>query len=158
MANKLCTSSMSFTTWLTNSGIGRNKLTSLCIGKAIADNMQMSSSMVTDIESFYRTTLKLDIMRLVSTINELTLVDTEAVLNYVASFYTWRYRAAYSPRVIICSSQDTAIEDFFGINISIDAASLAEIRKDPATAMRVYNSAIVMIKEILAPDIQTPGV
>lgn len=157
MANKLCASSMAFTTWLTNSGIGRNKLTSICIGKAIADNLQMSSSVIEDIDSFYRTTLKLDVMSLVSAINELTLIDTESVLNYAASFYAWRYRAAYSSRVIICTSQDTAIEDFFGINISIDAVSLGEIRRDPATAMRVYNSATLVIKEMLTPDTEAPS-
>lgn len=148
----LCSKALAFTTWLTNSGMGRNKLTSLSIGKAIADSLQISSTAVTDTRMFFMTTHKLAAMGTVSKINEITLVDTDMIMRYVEAFYIWRTKVAYSFNIALCGDPNTVIEDFFGLNVYLDKDSIAELKKDPINAMKVYNDTSFLIRELNCPS------
>jgi hypothetical protein len=66
-------------------------------------------------------------MGILADINELCPINTDAVLEYILKFYTFRYNAAYASNLTIAINKDYAIADFFGISKSFDKESLAVI-------------------------------
>ncbi len=139
---------------LSNSGKGRTKLVSIAIAKAIADTYPLPTGNVGDIKSFFRNTMELDAMRLISNINELSIVDTTAILTYVRTFFIWRYRVAYDPHVVICNNPDTVVQDFFGIDAAIDQDATSLMKAEPVELMHHRANGGQLVKFLMAAGSQ----
>ena len=147
--SKLSSENRDFITQVNNSGNGRHLLTSLAIAKAIADSLPMIGSKQDDIKHTYRLTHEMNTAGIISRINEMMLVDCDVISELVRNLYIWRYRVAFDPVVVICTSAETAIEDFFSTQQFVDRNTLAELKKDPAVAMRFYNNTRRLVAELL---------
>jgi len=150
---KLNKDSQEFVTRLTNSGTSRKKLVSYCIGKAIADELPMCAQAQTDIRQFFRLTLEMNVSRTLSAINELIVIDPLVVIEYVRNIYIWRYRIAFDPPMAMCSNKDTVTADFLSFSQYVDRDTIATTEEDFFTAMRVYNSARSLYRDLRSTEV-----
>ena len=145
---KLSADTRTFLNGLASGGRSRNLMTSIALGRALANTLSMPSSPVEDLRSFYRTTLQLGVQEKVSDINELIVVDCDAVLDYTYRFYAFRYGAAYPSGKIFCNLQETIVSDFLGAGMVLDQASLDAIKAFPVQLTSVVNGFIQCFQEL----------
>ena len=132
---------------LANSGTSRQKLTAVCLGKAIADQLPLVTTELEDLAQYFRTVHQVNVSMTIAKLNELVIIDTAAVMQYVSNFYQWRYRIAHRPPVVLCMDQNTAVEDFLGINLCVDRDALCTINQNHIEAMKLYNSFVNVLNE-----------
>jgi hypothetical protein len=121
---KLTAASQSFIREISSNGLSRSVMASIAISKVLADACSMPSAPVESIGSYFNTSNAIALGGLLSDVNELVLLDRDAVLAYVQAWYQYRYHAMYPAPVTIALRADHAIQDFFGISRSFDQASL----------------------------------
>jgi hypothetical protein len=144
----LTETSRNFILSLANSGNSRSKIVTMCLAKAIADQLPITTAQEGDIKSMYRNLFEIEVMKQISDINELCIIDTESIKLYVRAFYVWRYRIAFDPYVALCTNQDTAIVDFFGIKEALDVDAIDVLKNDPIGATKYYNGFMSFLREI----------
>lgn len=132
---------------LVNSGEAHSKLTTVCLAKAIADHLPLAPVENHNVGNYYRANLGIQVLGIISDINELCVIDTEGVEELVFQYYSYRYKVAFNPSVVLMVSEDSAILDFFGISNAYDYDSLMKVKHDHLKAMKHYNSFSKLLDE-----------
>lgn len=148
--NTLQKESKDFILNLVNTGRSRSKIVTLCLAKAIADSLPVSEAIDGDIKVYFRSMFEIPTMQLISQINEICIVDTEAVLEYVRSFYIWRYNSVYGQNVVLAILPETAVLAFFGIDSVIDPDGIKAIAECPADTNKYYNGFAQLYRQLTA--------
>lgn len=144
---KLSAETQEFLNFITSGNRSRSQLTSLVIGKALASSLNLPSAPVDDIADFYRLNIFIGLQSKVSGLNELSVIDVDAVLDYTARFYTTRYFAAYPKKTIFCPSQETAVLDFLGASYALDQNSMELVKSAPLEVTKLYNGFVKFFDE-----------
>lgn len=145
---KLSADTQEFLNFLLSGNRSRSQLTSIIIGKALADVQALPSTPVDDIADFYRLNVYIGLQSKISDLNELSVIDVDAVIDYTARFYTTRYFAAYPKKTIFCPSQETAILDFLGVSFALDQSSMELIKSAPLEVTKLYNGFVKFFNEV----------
>jgi hypothetical protein len=144
---KLCTETQEFMTWL---GLGerpRSLLATLAIAKALADMATLPSGPVESPEQFYATTSLHPNQLNLNLLNELVVVDIDAIMEYIERFYKTRYNILFPSERIFCSRPETALQDFMGISTALDQNAVDAITSNSLDATRLYNGIRIFFKE-----------
>lgn len=150
---KLGKDSQSFITELTALNASRGLCGTLALARALTFCSPLPASPVEDVDGFFRTHVQLSIENTLNTINELMIVDVKSVMEYALKFYKMRYFSAHPTCSVFSFNTATAIEDFFSISRSVDAAAL-EVIKAEAEKVSIYlNKFLTLIEELQV----TPG-
>lgn len=130
---------------------GRNKsyLTSIAVGRILANRLPIPTGTVENFEHFYRTTYQIEVTRNISKINEVLLLDVETVQTYVLKFFKLRYVMMNPACNVYCVNPDTALQDFLGISQQLDSVTVQEIRSNPKELMKVNNFVNSLVAVIL---------
>lgn len=144
---KLSAETQEFLNFITSGNRSRSQLTSLVIGKALASSLNLPSAPVDDIADFYRVNIFIGLQSKVSGLNELSVIDVDAVLDYTARFYTTRYFSAYPKKTIFCPSQETAVLDFLGVSYALDQNSMELVKSAPLEVTKLYNGFVKFFDE-----------
>lgn len=145
---KLGPQSQGFITELSSLNASRSMASTLALARALTLCSNLPATPVEDVDAFFRTHVQLDLETTLSTINELTVVDIKSVLDYALKFYKARYNSAHPSCFVYTFTCETAIEDFFNISRTIDAAALKVIRDEaPVISVRL-NKFIKLIEEL----------
>lgn len=126
--------------YFTNEGRGKAVVSTVAIGRAIANRLSMPSGEVENIDNYFRTFLQIDTLRQVSRLNEMFLVEVQEVMEFVAKFYKLRYAVLFPRKNVYCTNSVTALQDFIGISQYLDQATVELIQKNPTELMRVNNA------------------
>jgi len=145
---KLTKPSQDFVTQLINSGSSRQRLVSFSIAKAIADSLPMTAEAQNDPRQTFRLTLEIGVTTILSKLNELVIVDTAAIIEYVRNLYIWRYRVAFDPMMVIVTDSSKAVAEFFSVSSHIDQTTLDDLANNSNLAMSTYNKMRALYKEL----------
>ena len=102
--------------YFTNEGRGKAVVSTVAIGRAIANRLSMPSGEVENIDNYFRAFLEIDTLRQVSRLNEMFLVEVQEVMEFVAKFYKLRYAVLFPRKNVYCTNSVTALQDFIGIS------------------------------------------
>lgn len=86
----------------------RHRIAAVAIGYACACNSVLPTSEVDDAETHYRLTVEPFAKRVVSALNEVSVLDTAMALDFARSFWLLRYEAVHK-----CPRMDQVPGDFF---------------------------------------------
>ncbi len=86
----------------------RHRIAAIAIGYACACNSILPSSEVDDADSHYRMSVEQFAKRVISTLNEVSRIDTALALDFARSFWLLRYEAVHK-----CPRMDQVPGDFF---------------------------------------------
>lgn len=86
----------------------RHRIAAIAIGYACACNSVLPSSEVDDAETHYRMTVEQFSKRVISALNEVTVVDTAMALEFARKFWLLRYEAVHK-----CPRMDQIPGNFF---------------------------------------------
>lgn len=145
---KLSADTQGFLNYVASGSRNRSLLTSIAIARALANTLSLPSAPVEDLRNFYRTTLLINIQEKISDLNELALIDCDAILDYTSRFYSFRYNAAYPAATIFCAKPETAVSDFLGASMVLDETTLELIKSAPVDLTRLTNGFILFFTEI----------
>jgi hypothetical protein len=143
---KFSQENQSFINYVLNSGIGRSKLVSLCLGKAIADTYTVNTGDV-DFMAYFNVTYKTDASILLSDINETFLINIDDTLRYTEKFTAIRYDIL-CPRDYIMTSKANALIDFFGLSYNLSADEALFIQENWIDINNLLKGFVKLIKEI----------
>lgn len=145
---KLSPETQEFLNYVASGSRNRSRLTSIAIGRALANTLNLPSCVVEDLQAFYRTNLLINVQSQVSDLNELSLIDVDTVLDYTYRFYAFRYEIAYPKRRMFCQKPETAVIDFLGANFALDEATMEMIAAAPVDVTKLYNSFVQFFQEL----------
>jgi hypothetical protein len=128
----------------------RSFVTSIAIGKALADSCALPTSKVDDIQAVYRVSEAIRISNILSTINERAFIDFETILVYTLKFYEFRYMIAHPRGKVYCLNKETAVTDFFGLNQILDEEAIDMIKNNSLEITDTYNSMVCILAELAA--------
>lgn len=126
--------------YFNSEGRGKVSVTSVAIGRAIANRLSMPSGEVENIDIYFRSFLEIDVLRQVSHLNELFLIEVPEVLEFVSKFYKLRYSVLFPRKNVYCTNSVTALQDFIGVSQHLDQSTVELIQKNPTELMRVNNA------------------
>ncbi|BAW19223.1 hypothetical protein [Ralstonia phage RP31] len=86
----------------------RHRIAAIAIGYACACNSVLPTSEVDDAETHYRMTVEPFAKRVVSALNEVSVLDTALALDFARGFWLLRYEAVHK-----CPRMDQVPGDFF---------------------------------------------
>lgn len=157
LAIKLSTKSLDFLNELTISGKSRNIQTSLAMAYALAYNLELPSSKVDDITTYYKSFLELPINSQLNTINEVCVLDKQTIKDYVLNFFMLRYYTTQPSPQVMLLVKETAVLDLFKITSYIDEVALESVTADPLMFSKLVNNFVSIKKELIdiAPVITT---
>lgn len=141
-ASKLSGESLDFVNYLVANNIGKCPVTTTAIAYAIAKNLQLPSSKVENIESFYKQTHSITTLKKISQINEFVIVNSNDLADTVRKFYLARYYVLNPPNLLWCPDPETAVVDLFSIHLGLDKVTLDNIKHDPIKLSKIHNGAI----------------
>jgi hypothetical protein len=127
---KLSKESQDFIGYQVSNNKSRSLITSLALGKVLADRLSLPSTPVDDIGTYYRQSSATDYNTLLSDVNELLILDIQAVNDSATKFYMNRYYNAHPAAVTIAINAESAIPDFFSISRSFDKTTLSLIAEN----------------------------
>jgi len=78
-----------------STGKSKTKAVTLGLARAIAYSLTLPPAEVSDIHEFYKTEMNMDVIRTVGRINEVCLLDIQAVMKEVEAFFIFRYQSAF---------------------------------------------------------------
>lgn len=116
---------------LNTNNTSRDGLTTLAIARVLGDKFSLPTAPVTSIEAFFNMHNKAQLFELVSNLNELTILDTNAIIDYTNRFYKFRYEKTYPSTGPLALNVDKAIIDFFGISKVFDPETIKLIESNP---------------------------
>lgn len=137
---------------LNSAGTSRTKESSISLAKAIANSLAIPSGKVDDFRSFYNSNYKLNVLGTISSVNEITVIDTVTVEDYVIRFLETKYNVAYGESQTLAMKKESAIEDFFGITKSIPCDVIEVIKADPMALTVLVNGFSLVVNEINKPE------
>lgn len=124
-------------------------LASLAIAKVIAYGLDLPSSKVESVNQYFNVTHKIKASEIVFTINEIIILDTNIIIDYIIKFYNYRYDHLYPNNVVIAVNPNTGIIDFFNISKYFDNATLEVIATNPSKLTMYCNKMRNLITELL---------
>ena len=139
-----------FITGLNSRAISRERLTSLCLGKALADELPLPAQALKDAASTYRLEHSIAVRSILANVNEMVLLDLPTCAYYVERFYLWRYSVAYAPALSLSMDEDDAIADFVGLVYYVDKESLDTLKANRVQAAALYNGARPLFRALLS--------
>lgn len=145
---KLGPQSQSFVTEMASLNASRNMVSTLALARALTLCSNLPSTPVEDIDAFFRTHVQPELEVTLSAVNELMVVDVKAVAEYAFKFYKVRYSAAHPQCNVFSFACDTAVEDFFNISRSVDAAAISVIRCEASTISVRLNKFVKLIEDL----------
>ena len=145
---KLSPTARTFVAEMANTNASTNPIVTLAIAKAISRLALLPSGEVENPTMFYKTSSYLNISEIVSTLNELFLIDSSTVLNYVERFFMVRYLAAHPKRFLSTLSADNIVADFLGASYALDKATCEQLGKDPLLLCRIHNEIVQLLEEL----------
>ncbi len=149
IAAKFSPATSTFVSYLVNNGISRSKRVSLLIGKALADRLQMPSSEVENISTYFEGTLAKSVRAVLGGINEVVIIDIEAVMQYTETFFKARYTLLNPKKKTFCTDPETIITDFFGITRVVSKETLIEIKSiAPEELTAIYNGVSALFDDV----------
>lgn len=87
----------------------RHRIAAIAIGYACACNSILPTSEVDDAEEHYRMTVEQFAKRVISVLNEVSVIDAPMALDFARKFWLLRYEAVHK-----CPRMDMLPGDFFG--------------------------------------------
>jgi hypothetical protein len=145
---KLSKDSRDFISILSLTGKSKDLQTSLALARVIAFDLTLPTAPVDSINSFYISQHKLEVENIISTINEIILVDIKTVLDYVSKFYSLRYNICNGSKTVLAFNKETAIVDFFNISSSIDLVAINTISDNPVKMTELVNKFNILKQEL----------
>lgn len=139
-----------FITGLNSRAISRERLTSLCLGKALADELPLPAQALKDAASTYRLEHSIAVRSILANVNEMVLLDLPTCAYYVERFYLWRYSVAYAPALSLSMDEDDVIADFVGLVYYVDKESLDTLKANRVQAAALYNGARPLFRALLS--------
>lgn len=134
---------------LINSGRSRSKLVTICLGKALADRLDVCDmSPDEDIKIHFRRDHELEVMNFVSTINELAVIDVDNVITYAREFYLWRAMISRGGDIVLCTDPRQLVLNMFSIDHVLDPDALALMEADHIGVMKYYNGFKKLLEEL----------
>lgn len=144
---KLSPASANFLAQLSLSGKSRSTQASIALGRVLADSLSIPSTPVDSIVTIYNTQYRLQVEEIISSINEICLLDVKQVLDFTLKFYTYRYNICNPEKIILAFNKETAIVDFFKISKVIDNESIKVICEDPIGMTDLVNKLSLVLEE-----------
>lgn len=141
LISKLSPESQQFITQIAVSNKTRSAGFSVAVAKVLVDSVNMPSSELEDPSIYYLSQVKLGLEQSISTINELIIIDTKAVIDICEQFFNFRYRSANPVKNVYCLNKETCLEDFFGLSRCFENVTLHTI-KNEGSAMVVYMNGL----------------
>lgn len=141
--SKLKPKSTNFLTELRARDASKSALFSFMLAKTLVANLTVPTTDVEDLDSYYLTQVKLEVMNDLYEINELVPLDKELVADYVFRLYQVKYHMS----VGTCYGyvrEGNAVTDLFGISKYIDPVILEEVEN---------NHVLVSQYSLALPDI-----
>lgn len=130
-----------------STGKSKTKAVTLGLARAIAYRLDLPPGPVEDIFSFYRAEKQTDVSRDVGRINEVCLLDTNAVLKEVEAFFMFRYQSVYDNAMFHSqSTTGNGIVDIFKLYKYFSEESL-NFMNDNALEVSVMNNGFLKVLE-----------
>ena len=149
---KLSSSSLSFVSKLTTNNTSRAMSTSIALGRTLSNSLTLPSSPVDNPLQYFKIQNQLNLESLISTINEIVIIDTNAVLDYATKFYEYRYASVHPTPHVIALNKQSAIADFFSISKHFSKECLSVIESNPVFMTDLVNNFKNMIAELTAGE------
>lgn len=146
--SNLCNDAQRFVSYLAYGDRTRSLLTSLAIGKTLANTANLPSAPIEDIESFYKASIQIPLRTRLSALNELVVIDCDTVLDYARRFYLVRYHTAFPSRKVYCMVPETALEDFMGLTLALAPEAVQAIKANPVELTKLHNSLTDLFEEL----------
>jgi hypothetical protein len=147
MLLRLNQESNTFLVGIGSTGKSRTQSVTLGLARAIAYNLELPPGAVEDVYSYYRTEHKIHVSGDVSRILEICLLDTDAVMKEVESFYLYRYFACYGGKLFYSSNvPGEGLSEIFKLNKNFSDTTLA-FMKNNAIDICNMNSGFVKVLE-----------
>lgn len=128
------------------------RLSEMCVAKAIANKMQLPSSEVTDCDSHYTSFCLGQARTLLSRVNELKVFDLAKVQEYIRIFWLCRYNILFPKKVYLIAGCD-ADEHFFGFAQYLTKEIDETIEANLIETINTINGFTQIIEEIQAANI-----
>ena len=144
-----------FVSSLPSMGNSRGIGVSVAIAKVLSNQAPLPSAKVDDPAAFYNQNAAIEANSKACDLNELMIVDVDKIRELTKQFYCLRYHTLF-PKEIIAISEDTPVEDFFGITRELGNEVLESIKKDRVLIMQVQMNVTSILNQIA--DINKPAV
>jgi hypothetical protein len=134
---------------------GKSKTKSVTIGlaRALAYDLELPQAPVEDPHMYYRSEHLQTVSTLVGRIMEVCLLDTDAVMKEVMSFYLFRYQSCYDNSMFHSQSgTSNGIVDIFKLYKHFSEETLC-FMKDNATEVSVMNNGFKKVLEQLSKKV-----
>ncbi len=119
----------------------------IAVAKVIANRLPLPSFELADHREYYTTTAEQQAKGLVSKFNEVTVINTGAVLSLVESFWKARYCSVFPPKVLIQCETD-AMCTFMGVAQVIDADTCKFISENAEALRKAINGFTSVIDDL----------
>lgn len=146
---KLSHSNSSFVNSNLSTGRSIALVTSVAVARSIAYRLPLPSQRKFDYRNYYRieSGLYTKVSALLSTLNEITVVDHEAIQRFIEALYMFRCQTAFPRETICCLSEETAVGDFFDFNCCIPADMMGLIASSSVRISVLTNGFTELFKD-----------
>jgi hypothetical protein len=148
---RLTPASMEFVNFLNNGHRSRTHVSSFAIAKACCDTLPIPVTPVEYITGYFKSMHYIAIRDLVSSINELVVLDHELVMEYINRLYEFKYNTVHACNDMAPMTTNQ-LADVFGISIYFDKDTIDLISGNSALIAKTYNSTRVLITDISKGD------
>lgn len=145
--SKLKPKSTDFLTEVRARNANKSSLFSFMLAKALCATIPTPVTEVDDIDSYYLSQVKLEVMNDLYEINELLPIDKDLVADYIFRLYQVKYHMS----VGTCYGyvrEGSAVCDLFGISKYIDPVILEEVENNHVLASQYLLALPTMISEL----------
>ncbi len=126
----------------------RHRIAAIAIGYACACNSILPSAEVSNAEVHYTNTVDPLARRVISALNEASVIDAPAALEFARKFWMMRYEAVHK-----CPQMDTIPGDFFcsvfGVAKFFPSETVAFANANSKEIGYVYNYVCTVVKDML---------
>ena len=143
--SKLSAPSQEFVAFLANGERPKSFAVSLAIAKVLANDAALPTSMLDDVQAYFRTMVQIDLTTKLSALNEYAILDTETILTYACKFFALRYSVLFPSKQIFCLKAETALEDFLGLSAMLDPACVFALKENFMLVTKVHNGVMTFL-------------
>jgi len=140
--------SITFISDSTISARGKKLTSSIALAKILAYDSNLPVEPVKDIVSYYQSTVKMDVVKSIFNINEYIATDIDKVESLHSMFYIARYYQLHQCKLPVLITKETAVEDFFGISLSVPSDIIQTIKDNPLTISKAVLDYSQLLKDI----------
>lgn len=146
--SKLSPISQGFLNSLISSGRSRSKEVSLALARVLNSSVSVPGNVIEDPVGFYRTQHKVNVDAMIGRLNELIVIDIDAISDYCQKYFMYRYTTVNLDRNVLAFTKDTAVEDFFNISRYFDSSTMVVLRSDPLFIVSVMQGFENIIEDL----------